>query len=263
MDAAAVTGGWVDAMNERRQVFAFSGMLVGRDDTQTNADLTRHALTLSGKDGDQRLCYLPTAVGDSPVAVESTRGAFAELHPSVDFSVLTLFNQPSVPDIRAHLLQQDVILVEGGSVVNLMAVWRAHGLATILRECWQAGVVLAGASAGSLCWHTGGPTDSFGDSLDAFTDGLALLPFSNGVHDDFDDQPRRQTYRDLVASGALDAGYASEDGVGLHYVGTTLHEAVTLRPTSRAWWVEPDGEGGWHEEAATHGPSDLPGRGED
>jgi len=238
-------------MADRRQIFAFSGMLVARDDSRTNTDLTRHALSLTGTAGGQRVCYVPTAVGDSPVAVESKAAAFADELPDVDLSALTLFTQPSVPDVRAHLLAQDLLLVEGGSVVNLMAVWRAHGLPAILRECWEAGVVLAGASAGSLCWHTGGPTDSYGDSLDPFTDGIGLLPYSNGVHDDFEDQPRRTTYRDLVAAGALDAGYASEDGVGLHYVGTTLHEAVTLRPGSRAWLVEPDGAGGWREHPVT------------
>lgn len=138
------------------------------------------------------------------------------------------------------------ILVEGGSVVNLMAVWKVHGLTRIMRECWDRGVVLAGASAGSLCWHTGGPTDSFGDALAPFHDGLGLLPFSN-VHDDFPDQPRRDTYRRLVADGTLGAGYATEDGVGLHYLGTSLKEAVTIRPTSSAWRIEPDGTGGYSE----------------
>ncbi len=90
--------------------------------------------------------------------------------------------------------------------------------------------MLAGASAGSLCWHLGGPTDSYRNALDPFDDALGFLPFSNGVHDDFPDQPRRATYRSIVAAGVLADGYASEDGVGLHYVDTELHEAVTVRP---------------------------------
>jgi peptidase E len=88
-------------------------------------------------------------------------------------------------------------------MVNLLAVWRAHGLAQILRECWEAGVVLAGTSAGSPCWHLGGPTDSFSDSLAPFTDGLGFLPCSNGVHDDLDDQSRRRIYRQLAGQGSL------------------------------------------------------------
>ena len=230
------------------QIFAFSGILRAEADTRTNAHLVDYALALAGDRSTPRVCWLPTAVGDSPVAVEAMTDGFRERRPHVDFSVLTLFTQPSVSDVRRHLLGQDVILVEGGSVANLMAVWRVHGLDQILRDCWNAGVVLAGPSAGSLCWHTGGPTDSFGDELAPFRDGLGLVPFSNGVHDDFTDQPRRKVYRDLVADGTLDAGYATEDGVGLHYVGTSLSRVVSIRPTSAAWWVEADGRGGYREE---------------
>jgi len=122
-------------------------------------------LSLAAADGPVRVCYVPTAVGDSQPHIDAKVAAFAG-RPDAELSVLRLFTQPSVPDVRGHLLSQHVIFVEGGSVVNLMAVWRAHGLPQILRECWAAGVVLAGASAGSLCWHLGGPTDSFGDALD-------------------------------------------------------------------------------------------------
>jgi len=233
---------------DHRQIFAFSGMLETADDPRSNFDLTLHALSLSGKEGGQRLCYLPTAVGDSQVAVHAKTNEIGERRPDVDFSVLTLFTQPNVDDIRRHLLAQDVILVEGGSVANLLAVWAVHGLPSVLKECWEAGVVLAGASAGSLCWHTGGPTDSFGDRLQPFTNGLGFLPLSNGVHDDFTDQPRRLTYRQLVATGQIDPGYATEDGVGLHYRGTSLSEAVTVRPGSRAWRVDPDDAGGYTEQ---------------
>jgi len=131
---------------------------------------------------------------------------------------------------------------------NHGAITVRDGLPSLLKECWEEGVVLAGVSAGSLCWHTGGPTDSFGDSLRPFTNGLGFLPFSNGVHDDFTDQPRRRTYRQLVATGEIDAGYATEDGVGLHYRGTSLSEVVTVRPGSCAWRVDPDAAGGYTEE---------------
>jgi peptidase E len=117
-----------------------------------------------------------------------------------------------------------------------------------MRECWEAGVVLAGGSAGSLCWFRGGPTDSFRDDLDPFTDGIGMLPASNGVHDDSATQPRRQVYRQMVADGTFGAGYATEDGVGLHYIDTGLHEAVSMLPGKQAWRVRPDGAGGYAEE---------------
>jgi peptidase E len=232
----------------RRQIFAFSGVLRPEPGQQTSFALVDYALSLAPGGDPKRVCYVPTAVGDAQAQIDGYAAAFAA-RPGVDLSVLRLFTQPSVPDVRAHLLAQDLILVEGGSVVNLMAVWRAHGLPQILRECWDSGVVLAGPSAGSLCWHLGGPTDSFGDSLDAFTDGLGFVPYSNGVHDDFGEQPRRDVYRRLVADGTLPAGYASEDGVGLHYVGTEFHEAVSICAGRRAWLVRPSADGRYTEEA--------------
>lgn len=232
----------------RRQIFAYSGVLKPKPGDRNTMALTDYAFGLAGADGRSRVCYLPTAIGDSKEAVAYYTAAMAD-RPDIEFSILTLFTQPSVPDVRGHLLKQDVIWVEGGSVVNLMAVWRAHGLPQILRECWEAGVVLTGLSAGSLCWHLGGPTDSFSDSLAAFTDGLGFVPFSNGVHDDLDDQPRRRVYREMVADGRLAAGYATEDGVGLHYLGTALHEAVSILPGKQAWRVDPDGTGGYTEQA--------------
>jgi peptidase E len=187
-------------------------------------------------------------MGDDEETTRDVLESLAQHHPHARVTVLKLFPQPSIPNAREHLLAQDLVLVEGGSVVNLMAVWRAHGLDSVLRECWEAGVVLAGTSAGSLCWHVGGPTDSFSDELDCWSGGMALLPFSNGVHDDAPDQPRRTTYRAAVARRELPAGYATEDGVGLHYVGTELHEAVSVRAGATAWWVAAGGDGEHVEE---------------
>jgi peptidase E len=149
---------------------------------------------------------------------------------------------PNVTDVRAHLLAQDVIWVNGGSVANLLAVWRTHGLDDVMRECWEAGVVLGGVSAGSICWYVGGTTDSFGVQLRPVLNGLGLLPYGNGVHYDSDDQ-RRPLLHKLVAEGTLPTSHATDDGVGLVYEGTELVEAVSDRPGAAAYVVErcPDG----------------------
>ena len=196
--------------------------------------LLDHAISLTGSRRPQ-VCFVPTAVGDDPAAVASVAAVLAD----VDGSHLTLFPQPNVRDVRAFLLSQDLIWVGGGSVVNLLAVWRAHRLDEILRECWEAGVVLGGGSAGSICWHLGGTTDSFSDDLDPVTDALGFLPYSNGVHHDLTTQPRRALYQRLIDDGTLPSGYATDDGTGLHYVGTELVEAVTSVPGADAYRVEP------------------------
>ena len=149
---------------------------------------------------------------------------------------LNLFPMPNVGDVPGLLLEQDVVWVGGGSVANLLAVWRVHGLADTFAEVWRAGVVLAGVSAGSICWHVGGTTDSYGPELRPVTDGLGLVPYSNGVHYDSEPQ-RRPTFQKLIADGVLPAGYATDDGVGLVYRGTLLFEAVTEITGKRAYWV--------------------------
>ena len=109
-------------------------------------------------------------------------------------------------------------------------------------EAWRAGVGLAGVAAGSLCWHTGGTTDSFGPDLRPVTNGLALLPYSNGVHYDSEPQ-RRPLYHRLVAEGSLPPGHATDDGVGLVYRGTELVEAGADRPGKAAYRVERGDDG--------------------
>ncbi len=197
--------------------------------------LVHHAVDLSGVTGRApKVCILGTASGDQ-------RSWAAELDEAAriagfDLSHLHLFPMPNMEDIAGHLLAQDVIWVGGGSVANLLAVWDVHDLRPVFRQAWEAGVVLSGVSAGSICWYEGGTTDSFGPDLRAVTNGLALLPFANGVHYD-SEAARRPTVHRLVADGTLGLTHCTDDGVGLVYHGTELVEAVTEEPGKAAYVV--------------------------
>ena len=201
-----------------------------------------------------RLGVLHTGTGNEAARYSASYGAFVDT--PVRASHLALLTMHNVADVRAHLLGQDAIWVGGGSVVNLLAVSRAHGLDTLLTEAWEAGVVLAGVSAGSLCWHRGGTTDSFGRELRAVPDGLGLVPFSNCPHYDSEER-RRPLYQRLVVTGELPPGFAADDGVALHYVGLDLADAVSDRPTGAAWRVQPAPTGGVVETRID--PRRLPG----
>jgi peptidase E len=201
----------------------------------------RFAADLARPRGTPRFCLLATAAGDAADQLVTAYTALADTDLQV--SHVSLFPMPNVPDVRAHLLRQDIIWVGGGSVVNLLAVWRAHGLDRILHECWQSGVVVGGVSAGSLCWHIGGTTDSFGPQLQPITTGLGWLPYANGVH--YDSEPQRRPLLEaLVADGRLPTAYATDDGVGLIYRGTQMTEAVADTAGKFAYLVErtPDGQ---------------------
>ena len=204
----------------------------------------RFAAELAHPRGAPRLCWLATAVGDASEHLRGVYAAFAGADLRV--SHLSLFPMPNIEDIRSHLLRQDVIWVAGGSVVNLLAVWRAHGLDRILHECWQAGVVVGGVSAGSLCWHVGGTTDSFGPELQPVTKALGWLPYANGVHYDSEPQ-RRPLLQRLVAEGALPTAYATDDAVGLVYRKSEMVEAVTEEAGKAAYLVQRGEDGQMRE----------------
>ncbi len=202
--------------------------------------LVHHAVELSGVHGRRpRVMYVGTAIGDAEHF--DARMAEAARVAGFDLTPLRLFPMPNLEDIEGTLLDQDAVWVMGGSVANLLAVWRVHGLDEILRRVWHAGVVLSGVSAGSVCWYLGGTTDSFGPELRPVTNGLGLLPYGNGVHYDTEHR-RRPLVQTLVADGTLPTTHCTDDGVGLVYRGTELVEAVSERDGPGAYIVTREGD---------------------
>ncbi len=203
-----------------------------------------------------RVGVLTTAAGDDPAAADRARAWFGGIRGEV--GLLALFPMPTVADPEDFLLSRDLIFVGGGSVANMLAVWRVHGLDRILRAAWGAGVVLAGVSAGAICWFEGGTTDSFGPDLRPFTDGLGMLAGSYCPH--YDSEPgRRPLFTSLVAAGVLPAGIACDDGAGAHFIDNELHAMVTGLPGAAGYRVEPDGAGGFTHVTLAARP--LPGAG--
>ncbi|WP_439664123.1 Type 1 glutamine amidotransferase-like domain-containing protein [Lentzea sp. HUAS TT2] len=221
---------------EQPTILATSGGLrSGRRTFLEFNKLIHFALDLSGVQGrTPRLCHVGTAGGDQRAM--NANMAEAGKVAGVDVSILNLFTMPPTDDLEDYVLSHDVVWVGGGSVANLLAVWEVHGLGAVFRKAWEAGVVLSGVSAGSICWHTGGATDSFGPDLRIVTNGLGFLPYGNGVHYDSEEQ-RRPKIHDAVAAGVLPTTYCTDDGVGLLYRGTELVEAVTERQGSGAYIV--------------------------
>jgi peptidase E len=183
-----------------------------------------------------RVCFLPSASGDADHYVVRFYRAFPA--ERCEASHISLFRREQGPaDLRDHLLSQDLIYVGGGSVVSLLGVWRAHGIDAILREAWEAGVVLCGLSAGSLCWFAEAVTGFHGSPR--AVEGLGLLPFSNCVHYERGSE-RGLAYRDLIRGG-MRSGYAAEDGAGLHFTGAELSRVVASRPRAGAYRLDPLG----------------------
>lgn len=193
------------------------------------------ALELTGKT-QPRVLFIMTASGDDMSYIARSHQAMADLGVVSDH--LALFSQPTSP-VDEAIGKADLVWVGGGSVANLLAVWRLHKVDEALRDAWESGTVLGGVSAGSICWHVGGPTDSFGPKLETITNGLALLPFGNGVHYDSEAQ-RRPLLGSLVSAETLPLSYATDDHCGIVYEGTQAVEVVVDTPgiSARAYRVE-------------------------
>jgi dipeptidase E len=188
--------------------------------------------------GRPKICIVPTASGDTSDLIAGFYAAFGEraCDPS-DLSLFRLGRRPIA--LRDHLLSQDLVYVGGGSLVNLLAVWEAHELGAILSLAWRQGVVLAGQSAGAMCWFEAGITTSSGKPAAAA--GLGLLGGSLCVH--YNNEPeRRAAYLEAVANG-MPGGYGLDDYAGLLWEGGGQPAALTARRGARAYRVTkgPDG----------------------
>ncbi|HEY2258867.1 MAG TPA: peptidase E [Solirubrobacteraceae bacterium] len=222
------------------QIVAFGGG--GFSMEWGNPLLDDHVLGLTGA-ARPKICFLPTASGDADHYVVRFYRAFPASR--CEASHISLFRRESgVGDPVAHLLEQDVVYVGGGSLVSLLGTWGAHGVDVALQAAWRAGVVLCGGSAGSLCWfeeavscfHAGPPRR---------LRGLGFLPWSNAVH--YSDEPgRRSAFLDAIGAGMV-SGYGVGDAAALHFVGTELAEVVSSRPEARARYVHADEDGSAHE----------------
>lgn len=183
-----------------------------------------------------RVLWVGTASAESP---QYTLMVHDALRDRADVRRVDFFPWPP-ENLRELVLSQDVIVVGGGNTANMLAIWRVHGFDGLLREAWEQGTVLTGASAGMICWFEAGVTDSFGPQLAGMRDGLGFLPGSACPHYDGEER-RRPVYRKLVDEG-FPAGYAADDDAALLFVGTGLAEVWTVREGATAYRVEPGNE---------------------
>lgn len=195
-----------------------------------NLAVDRYILKLTRK-RRPTACFIPTASAEPAEGIAKFYDCYTRLGATP--SVLRFFQR--TPDLRETLLSKDVIYVGGGNTKSMLAVWREWGLDVVLREAWKKGIVLAGVSAGAICWFDQGVTDSWADELAP----LACLGFLRDTccpH--FDSEvDRRPCVRDFVNRGVVPPVLALDDGAAAHFVGRSLHRIVTWRPAARGYSV--------------------------
>jgi peptidase E len=178
-----------------------------------------------------RVCLIPTASGDSQFIIDAFHEVFGGLGART--SVLSLFRGDR-EDLNAFINEQDVIYVSGGNTRNMLVLWKEWGLGQMLRSAYERGVILAGGSAGSLCWYESGVTDSIPGKLTP----MGCLGWLKGSHCPHYDEPgRRPSFIEMLKSGDLPSGYAAQNGVALHFVDEGFQEAISVYPDKKAFRV--------------------------
>jgi dipeptidase E len=227
-------------IGEQRQILAMGGG--GFTMGERSPALDRFVLELTSK-SVPRICFLPTASGDPREQVLGFYERFGDW--PCEPSVLSLFHLTSRDHPVEHLLSQDAIYVGGGSMRNMLAVWREHGIDRAMRAAWSRGTVLAGLSAGAMCWFAGGVSRSGGAPEPVA--GLGFLSGSLSVHLD-GESTRLPVFRTAIAAGELPLGYAVDDGAALLYAGRRLVDCVASRAGARVVLLAPDDSGGVREQ---------------
>lgn len=194
----------------------------------------RYMALLTGKPRP-KLLFLPTAAADSD---QSRLGWYRNcaplnVEPSDQASFIASARQAkSWEDV---LLSVDGIVCSGGNTLNQQAIWKAQGIDAILRQAWDRGIVLGGASAGSLCWFEEGTTDSRPKAL-SIVQGLGFIKGSHSPHYDAE-KDRRPLYQQLIGSGELKPGYACDNDAGIYFADNEVKRVVASRAGAKAYYV--------------------------
>lgn len=181
-----------------------------------------------------KVCYIPTAVYDDPLEIIKWYENCSTLNITPTVLKTYVESDPGQQTFEEQLSDCDIIFVSGGSTLNMLAIWKAQGIDTLLRKAYDRGVILAGGSAGSVCWFTGGFTDSRPKYLTPI-DCLGFLSYSHCPH--FQNVNRKTLYEEAIANHKLKDGYACDNLAGLLFVNGVLKKSVSQNKDNNNYFI--------------------------
>lgn len=222
----AISG--LNAQNAKpeKTIFAYGGA--------PNKTFINYVIQLTGKENPS-VCYLPTAAADSDRSILRWYEKAAGL-PLKPYTLKMFISSYAIDKtFEEILLSMDAIIVGGGNTLNMMAIWKAQGVDTVLRAAYEKGIILAGGSAGSLCWFENGTTDSRPKEL-TIVEGLGFLPFSHSPHYS-SEKSRRPAYHKNISTGILGNGYAIDNLAGIVFKDGKVDHVVQMDKENNAYFV--------------------------
>lgn len=212
--------------SQQKIIFAYGGNF--------NRVFMEYIIRLTNKP-NPRICYLATASGDNPVNILSWYKECEGL-PMQPFTQKVFINSSNeTHSFEETILSMDAIVVGGGNTLNMMAIWHAQGIDTVLRKAYDKGIVLSGGSAGSVCWFLNGLSDSRPKYL-SVVEGLGFIASSHCAH--YHSQPqRRSIYLDNIRFGKQPAGYAVDDSAAVVFINEKFARSISLNNTNNAYYI--------------------------
>jgi len=211
---------------ETRTIFITGGSL--------DTAFIKYIIALTKKP-NPKICFLTTASADNPYSINHWYDICTNLPVKPYVQRVFLNSSPEQKTFEENLLDMDAIVVGGGSTLNMMAIWKAQGIDTVLRKAYDKGIVLAGGSAGSLCWFTGGFTDSRPKKL-SLVECLGFIPLSHCPH--YHSEPtRKPLYQEAILKGLLKPGYACDDQAGILFENEKYIKSVSLNSNNNTYYL--------------------------
>jgi dipeptidase E len=194
----------------------------------------RQVIMLTGKDRP-KICFLPTAAADNPYVINFWYDLCHDLSVEPYSLGVWVNSSPSQQTFEEKLMGMDAIIVGGGNTLNMIAIWGAQGIDTVLQKAYRKGIVLAGGSAGSLCWFNNGYSDSRPKAL-SIINGLGFLPYSHCPH--YHSEPtRKPLYISALISGQMGPGYACDDKAGILFLNEKYSHSISLDKDSHTYFL--------------------------
>lgn len=206
------------------------GFSMSADGAVTQLD--RYIVGLANKERPL-VCFVPTASADDPKYINRFLTAYGPM--GVRTVVMTLWDDARNSVKRAR--EADVFVVGGGSTVNLVALWNAHGVSDMFRTLAnERDVVFAGSAAGGSAWYEACTTDSFGTEMQPWWGGLGMVKGSFCPHYDGEEQ-RAPLYAQAVAEGRLPDGFGADNGAAVHFIDGVPKRFVAERRRATVYKV--------------------------
>jgi dipeptidase E len=212
---------------DARKIFIWGG--------GTDKAILNYLLRLTGK-GNPHVCFIPTATGDSVVSITNWYALVEGLPLRPHVMKVFIDSYKTKESFEETLMKMDAVIVGGGNTLNMMAIWRSQGIDVALRKAYDAGILMSGASAGSLCWFEAGTTDSRPKELSK-VECLGWIKTSHCPHYDVEGD-RRPLYHKLILKKELSPGYACDNQSGIYFENETFVRSVSSNPKSKSFFVD-------------------------